>query len=135
MVIQYCSLIVIGFRPAQSRSNILRVTVLAGSDIYAYHKVYTAWYVLVRAQRVVTFRKKLGLLQVQLADRLGVKQASVSRWESGSREPSVENYIRMGNLADEGDCLWFWEQGGVDVKRIDRWISARRTPSKKSHKT
>jgi len=83
---------------------------------------------------VVTLRKKLGLLQVQFAERVDVKQASVSRWENGSGEPSVENYIRMGNLADDADCIWFWEQAGVDVKRIDRWISARRIPSKRPHR-
>jgi transcriptional regulator with XRE-family HTH domain len=86
------------------------------------------------AQRVVTLRPKLGLLQVQFAEQLAVKQASVSRWESGSREPSVENYIRMGNLADEADCIWFWERAGVDMKRIERWISARKMPGKKSQK-
>ena len=73
--------------------------------------------------------------QVQFADQLAVKQASVSRWESGSTEPSVENYIRMGNLADEADCIWFWERAGVDMKRIERWISARKMPSKKPQKT
>lgn len=86
------------------------------------------------AQRVFTLRHKLGLLQVQFADQLAVKQASVSRWESGSREPSVENYIRMGNLADEADCIWFWERAGVDMTRIERWISARKMPGKKSEK-
>ena len=87
------------------------------------------------AQRVVTLRHKLRLLQAQFAEKFGVKQSSVSRWESGSREPSVENYIRMGNLADEADCTWFWERAGVDMRRIERWISARKMPSKKSPKT
>jgi predicted transcriptional regulator len=87
------------------------------------------------AQRVVTLRHKLGLLQVQFADQLAVKQASVSRWESGTMEPSVEKYIRMGNLADEADCIWFWERAGVDMKRIERWISVRKMPSKKSPNT
>ena len=71
---------------------------------------------------------------VQFADQLAVKQASVSRWESGTMEPSVEKYIRMGNLADEADCIWFWERAGVDMKRIERWISARKVPSKRTHR-
>jgi len=87
------------------------------------------------AQRVVALRQKLGLLQVQFADKMAVKQPSVSRWEIGTREPSVENYIRMGNLADEENCVWFWERAGVDVKRIERWISSRKMPGKKSHRT
>jgi DNA-binding XRE family transcriptional regulator len=87
------------------------------------------------AQRVVTLRRDLGLLQAEFAAKFGVKQSSVSRWESGSREPSVENYIRMGNLADEADCIWFWERAGVDMKRIERWISARKMPSKRPQNT
>jgi transcriptional regulator with XRE-family HTH domain len=83
------------------------------------------------ALRVVALRRHLGLAQVQFADKFAVKQSSVSRWESGRREPSVENYIRMGNLADEPDCLWFWEHAGVDVNRIERWISSRKMPEKK----
>jgi DNA-binding XRE family transcriptional regulator len=87
------------------------------------------------AQRVVTLRRSLGLLQAQFAEKFGVKQSSVSRWESGTREPSIENYILMGNLADEADCVWFWERAGVEIKRIERWISARKMPGKKSLKT
>jgi DNA-binding XRE family transcriptional regulator len=87
------------------------------------------------ADRIAALRQYLGLLQTQFAELFGVTQAAVSQWESGSREPSVENYIRMGNLADEADCIWFWERAGVDMKRIERWISARKMPSKRPQKT
>ena len=86
------------------------------------------------ANRVVALRKQLGLLQTQFAERLRVTQAAVSRWESGASEPSAENYIRMANLADEMNYLWFLEHIGVDVSRIERLAVARKSPSKKSQK-
>lgn|SRR5579864_7596927 len=85
------------------------------------------------AQRVVALRRNLGLPQAQFANEFAVKQSSVSRWESGRREPSVENYIRMGNLADDASCLWFWERAGVDVKRI-ALVPPRTASRKGQHK-
>jgi DNA-binding transcriptional regulator YiaG len=70
------------------------------------------------AQRVAQLRKKLGLKQVEFAARFSVTQAAISGWESGRKEPSVENYVRMGNIADDPDCYWFWEKAGVDINRI-----------------
>ena len=87
------------------------------------------------ANRIVALRKQLGLLQTQFAERLQVTQAAVSRWESGDSEPSPENYIRMANLADEMNCLWFLEHVGVDVSRIERLVAARKSPSKRPQKT
>ena len=86
------------------------------------------------ADRIAALRKDMGLLQTQFAELLGVTQAAVSQWEIGYKKPSGASYIRMGNLANEADCLWFWERGGVDMKRMERWISARKMPGKKSQK-
>ena len=38
-------------------------------------------------------RESRGMLQYELANRMGVKQASVSAWESGKAMPSAENLI------------------------------------------
>jgi transcriptional regulator with XRE-family HTH domain len=65
---------------------------------------------------------------------LQVTQAAISQWESGASEPSAESYIRMANLADEMNCLWFLEHVGVDVNRIERLAAARKS-SKRSQKT
>jgi DNA-binding XRE family transcriptional regulator len=70
------------------------------------------------AERVAALRKKLGLKQVEFARKFHVTQAAISLWESGAKQPSVENYIRMGNMASEPECFWFWEKAGVDVNRI-----------------
>lgn len=82
------------------------------------------------AQRVVSLRKQLGLSQVQFAALLVVTQGTVSRWESGMKQPSAEHFLQMGNLADEDECLWFWRRAGVDVKRIA--LVAPRTASRKT---
>jgi DNA-binding transcriptional regulator YiaG len=39
------------------------------------------------AQDIESFRRSLGLSQAELADRLGVSQASVSQWETGKKHP------------------------------------------------
>src|SRR5580658_1502 len=72
------------------------------------------------AARVAALRKHLGLLQADFGQLFGVRQSSVSRWENGGKEPSVENYIRMANLGDEASCLWFLERAGVDIGRFER---------------
>ena len=76
------------------------------------------------AKRVVELRRKLGLKQVEFAEKFGVTQPAVSRWETGEMEPALENYIRMGNIADEPDCYWFWQKAGVDVERIRKLLTS-----------
>jgi len=86
------------------------------------------------ATRIIALRKQLRLLQTQFAERLQVTQSAISQWERGASEPSAENYIRMANMADETNCLWFLEHVGVDVNRIGRLATARKS-SKKSQET
>ena len=74
------------------------------------------------ALRVRALRKSLDLKQVEFAARFSVTQAAVSRWESGTKEPSPENYIRMANMAAKPACLWFLEKAGVDVPRLRNLI-------------
>lgn len=70
------------------------------------------------AQRVADLRKSLGLRQVDFAVKFRVTQAAVSRWETGTKEPSTENYIKMGNMASKPSCFWFWKKAGMDLSRI-----------------
>ena len=70
------------------------------------------------AQRVSALRSHLRENQVQFAKRFNVTQTMVSYWESGKKEPSLKNYIRMGNLAEPPGCFWFWKKAGVDIDRV-----------------
>jgi transcriptional regulator with XRE-family HTH domain len=46
--------------------------------------------------RLRSLREAAGLTQQQLADLVGVKWESVSRWERGTREPSWGNVLALG---------------------------------------
>lgn len=41
------------------------------------------------SNNIVYYRKKIGLTQSQLAERLGVKTTTVSTWERGASSPDI----------------------------------------------
>lgn len=49
------------------------------------------------AETIQSIRKRLGLTQRQLADRLNVEQPTVQRWESGEREPSLSKFEEIAD--------------------------------------
>lgn len=49
-------------------------------------------------QKIVEYRKKAKLTQSQLADKLFVNQNTVSQWETGRSEPSVDILIKLADL-------------------------------------
>jgi transcriptional regulator with XRE-family HTH domain len=68
------------------------------------------------SDRISALRSKRGETQAQFAELVGVKQQAVSDWESttGDVSPSCESYMRLGNVAPYPDCLWFWQEAGLD---------------------
>jgi len=54
-------------------------------------------------------RVQAGLTQEQLADRLGVTQEVVSRWERGRRMPRAEALEAISELFGHGDTAWLYE--------------------------
>ncbi len=73
------------------------------------------------ATRIEKLREKLRLTQMELAARLDVSAMAISRWERGINEPPAEAYIRIGKMAGNPDCWFFWERAGLsksDVKRV-----------------
>lgn len=45
-------------------------------------------------------RESRGMLQYELANRMGVKQASVSAWESGKAMPSAANLLKLADILE-----------------------------------
>lgn len=43
-------------------------------------------------------RQKNKMTQTELAERVGIKQGTISEYESGSLTPSVENLIRLADV-------------------------------------
>lgn len=50
--------------------------------------------------RLRAARKKMGLTQTELADRLGISFVGVSQWESGKRNPKKETLVRLAAVLD-----------------------------------
>lgn len=47
---------------------------------------------------ITKYRDKAGLSQTELADKLGVDKATISRYENGSRQPSVEMLYKISKV-------------------------------------
>ena len=83
--------------------------------------------------KILTFRQHLKLTQGELGKRLKTSAMAVSRWERGDVEPPAEAYIRLGNIADDPLCWFFWGRAGLstaDVMRVmpdasRRWRQGR----------
>ncbi len=58
--------------------------------------------------------ERLGVSQAELASRVGVSRATVTRWMKGSHEPTSASYVAMGNLLGHPEGSYFWERAGVD---------------------
>jgi transcriptional regulator with XRE-family HTH domain len=73
------------------------------------------------SRKILAFRKGLNLTQGGLGKRLKTSAMAVSRWERGKAEPPADAYIRLGNIADDPLCWFFWERAGLstaDVMRV-----------------
>lgn len=44
------------------------------------------------------YRKKQGLTQKQLAEKLGVTQACIGMWESGNRKPDIITLKKLARI-------------------------------------
>jgi transcriptional regulator with XRE-family HTH domain len=50
-----------------------------------------------RVRNLERLRKAAGLTQAQLAEMVGVDQATVSRWEQGERSPMIATAFAVAN--------------------------------------
>lgn len=61
-------------------------------------------------KRIQERRQLLGLTQQQLADLLGVRQATISKWERGDRRPSHHYIPRVAKaLGTSPEILFTYE--------------------------
>jgi len=70
------------------------------------------------ANRLVELRKKSGLSQEDLADKIGVSRQAVSKWETASASPDTDNLICLAKLYGVSlDDLLNTEQPVEDIVR------------------
>jgi transcriptional regulator with XRE-family HTH domain len=72
------------------------------------------------AQRIEALRRKSGLSQGDMARRLDCSAMTISRWERGLMPPSSDYFIRLGNLAGQSGCWFFWEKAGLESADVVR---------------
>jgi SOS-response transcriptional repressor LexA len=63
--------------------------------------------------RILALRVHLGSSQASFASQLHYSAMALSRWERGTHEPTAQAYIRLGNLAGDPECFWFWARAGL----------------------
>lgn len=70
------------------------------------------------ANRLVELRKKMGLSQEELADKLGLSRQAVSKWERAEASPDTDNLICLAKLYGVSlDSLLDTEQSIEDIAR------------------
>src|SRR5712671_4384682 len=73
------------------------------------------------AEQIEQLRHRLNLSQSRLGQQLQYSAMAISRWERGLQEPPADCYIKLGDLAGNPDCWFFWERAGLkssDVMRV-----------------
>jgi hypothetical protein len=73
------------------------------------------------SRKIANFRNSLKLSQYELGKQLGTSAMAVSRWERGIQETPGNFNIRLGNLAGDPLCWYFWGRAGLrtaDVMRV-----------------
>jgi SOS-response transcriptional repressor LexA len=72
------------------------------------------------ATQVEKLRRRLKLSQSRLGQQLQYSAMAISRWERGLQEPPADCYIKLGDLAGNPDCWYFWERAGLKSADVIR---------------
>jgi len=70
------------------------------------------------SKKVSTLRKELGETRLVFAQRFGVTQMTVYRWETEVDLPSANKLLEMGKIAPEPLKWFFFEQAGLSREEV-----------------
>ena len=73
------------------------------------------------AQRLKKFRKKAGLTQEKLADKIRVSTMTVKRWEWNQREPRLEEIKKLVEVLHVSEAELLNEPQGEQIKLTLSW--------------
>lgn len=51
-------------------------------------------------ERIKEIRQEKGLTQTELANKIGISQAGITKWETGDRDPSTDCVILLAKFFD-----------------------------------
>jgi SOS-response transcriptional repressor LexA len=72
------------------------------------------------AEQIEKLRRRLNLSQSRLGQQLQYSAMAISRWERGLQEPPADSYIKLGDLAGNPDCWYFWGRAGLKSSDVIR---------------
>jgi DNA-binding XRE family transcriptional regulator len=78
------------------------------------------------SRQVKAFRQSLKLSQAELGKQVGASTMAVSRWERGILEVPSNIYIKLGNMAGDPRCWYFWGRAGLCSEDVMRVLPAAR---------
>jgi DNA-binding XRE family transcriptional regulator len=76
--------------------------------------------------KIEGLRRSRGLSQAEFGIDLGVSAMAVSRWERGVAQPPGEKYVRLGNIAGDPLCWFFWRCAGLRLSDVTRVLPKAR---------
>lgn len=76
--------------------------------------------------KIEGLRRARQLSQAEFGRQLGVSAMAVSRWERGVAGPAGATCIRLGNLAGDPLCWFFWKRAGLRLSDVTRVLPAAR---------
>ena len=65
------------------------------------------------------YRKKANMSQDELAEKLGVSRQSISLWETGQTQPTIENIIALAKVAREDELEKEIEGGSESGEQLE----------------
>jgi transcriptional regulator with XRE-family HTH domain len=78
------------------------------------------------SRRILAFRQARNLTQSELAKQLNTSAMAISRWERGEAQPPAEAYLRLGHVAGDPLCWFFWGRAGLNTADLMRILPVAR---------
>ncbi|MGH9501251.1 MAG: S24 family peptidase [Terriglobales bacterium] len=78
------------------------------------------------ARTIAALRRRLNLSQSELGRMLDTSAMAISRWERGRSQPPANAYIRLGKVAGDPLCWFFWGRAGLSTADVIRVLPRAR---------
>ena len=85
-------------------------------------------------EKISLLRKKRGLTQFQVAEKLDVSRQAISKWESGSAVPSIDNLKNLGRLYGVSVDNLLNEDGSIECLGYEETVAESPTEQQRGRK-